>query len=98
MSSKPYQDKNLMYDLYVKRRMTMTDIHKYFQEKYGYTGTAQTIYNWLRPEHHDLLKYRGKGRRKLNRMKPKLSPKALSTQQKVRDQRKQMKDRAKGKR
>jgi hypothetical protein len=91
LAIKPYQDKNLLYELYVKRRMTMTDIHKYFQEKYGYEGTSQTIYNWLK--RYDLLKYRGKGRRSATNQKPALSPMAKQAAQMRRDQRKIMKQR-----
>jgi len=92
MTIKPYQDKALLYELYVKKRMTMTDIHKYFQEKYGYTGTSQTIYNWLK--RYDLLKYRGKGKRSATNLKPQASPMAIRAQQIKREQRKQMKQRA----
>lgn len=93
---KPYQDRALMYELYVKRRMTMTQIHKHLEEKYGYEGSSQTIYNWLK--RFDLLKYRGKGRKSIsNAQKPTLSPMAQKAQQIRREQKKRMKQRAKGK-
>lgn len=95
MAMKPYQDKNLLYELYVKKRMTMTDIQKYFEERYGSKVTAQTIYNHLKK--YDLLKFRGKGKVSATRIKPKLSAAAIEGQKKVREQRKLMKQRARGK-
>ena len=96
MPAKAYQEPNLLYELYVKKRMTMTDIQKYFEERYGVKVTGQTIYNHLKK--YDLLKYRGKGKSTASgRMKPKLSPTAIAAQQRVREQRKMMKARAQGK-
>ena len=93
---KPYQDRALMYELYVKRRMTMTQIHKFLEEKYGYDGSSQTIYNWLK--RFDLLKYRGKGIKSIsNQMKPTLSPMAEEAKRIRREQKKRMKQRAQGK-
>lgn len=57
---KPYQDKSLMYNLYVTKRMNIKDIAELFKNNYNCPCTAQTVYNWL--QNHDLLKYRGKGR------------------------------------
>lgn len=94
MIAKPYQDKNLLYELYVKKRMTMTDIQKYFEERYGSKATAQTIYNHLKK--YDLLKFRGKGKKTVT-VKPALSPMAIEAQKRVREQRKRMKLRSKGK-
>lgn len=59
--TEPWQDRMLMHDLYVKKRMNITDIQKIFEKKYGKKTSIQTIYNYLKK--FDLLKYRGKGRR-----------------------------------
>ena len=59
-SSKPYHDKNLLYQLYVVKRMNIKDIAELFKTNYNCASTPQTVYNWIKK--HDLLKYRGKGR------------------------------------
>ncbi len=91
--NEPYKNKDLMFELYVTRRMPMTKIRKHMEDTYGCNVTEQTIYNWLRPERHDLLKYRGKGKRKLNRQKQ-LSPAAKEALARRREQKKIMKQRA----
>lgn len=91
MASKPYQDRLLLHELYVKKRMTMTSIQKYFEDKYGCVVSSQTIYNYLKK--YDLLKYRGKGRRNVVGKKPVLSPMAMRAQQIKREQRRRMKNR-----
>lgn len=60
MASEPWRDKQIMYTLYVQKRMKLTDIQKYFDTNYGKTVSTQALYNWAKK--HDLLKYRGKGR------------------------------------
>lgn len=57
---KPYQDKSLLYQLYVVKRMNIKDIAELFKANYNCNATAQTVYNWIKQ--YDLLKYRGKGR------------------------------------
>lgn len=57
---KPYQDKAIMYDLYVKKRMGIKQMSEIFKNNYNCDATPQTIYNWLKKM--DLLKFRGKGR------------------------------------
>ena len=57
---KPYQDKALMYQLYVVKRMNIKDMAELFKANYNCVCTPQTIYNWLKE--FDLLKFRGKGR------------------------------------
>lgn len=60
MQSEPYKDKNFLYEMYVKRRMNLTDICKHLQKTYSIEVTPQAIYNWVKK--YDLLKFRGKGR------------------------------------
>lgn len=60
MQSEPYKDKNFLYEMYVKRRMNLTDICKHLQKTYNIEVTPQAIYNWVKK--YDLLKFRGKGR------------------------------------
>ena len=57
---KPYQDKALLYNLYVTKRMNIKDIAELFDKNYNCKATPQTVYNWIK--NYDLLKYRGKGR------------------------------------
>lgn len=57
---KPYQDKSLLYQLYVVKRMNIKDIAELFKTNYNCKTTPQTVYNWIK--NYDLLKYRGKGR------------------------------------
>ena len=54
MGYKLYQDKEYLYEEYVKRRRNAKDI----AEEHGVT--EMTIYNQLKK--HDLLRLRGKGR------------------------------------
>lgn len=61
MALEPYKDKGWMFDYYVKRRLNLTDIAKVLQKSYNITVTPQTLYNWAKK--HELLKYRGKGRK-----------------------------------
>ena len=57
---KIYEDKNFLYEMYVKKRMNLTDICKILDSKYNIKITPQALYNHVKK--HDLLKYRGKGR------------------------------------
>lgn len=57
---KPYQDKQLLYELYVVKRKGIREISEILENNYNCKATMQTIYNWL--EKFDLLKHRGKGR------------------------------------
>ncbi len=59
---KPWQRKELMYTLYVQQRKSITDIAEIFT-KQGDKCSYQTIQNWL--EKHDLLKLRGRGRKRV---------------------------------
>ena len=56
----PYKDKQYLYEMYVKRRMNLTDICKHLKNTYSIEVTPQAVYNWVKK--YDLLKYRGKGR------------------------------------
>lgn len=60
MQSEPYKDKAFLYEMYVKKRMNLTDICKHLQKTYNIEVTPQAIYNWVKK--YDLLKFRGKGR------------------------------------
>lgn len=60
MQSEPYKDKTYLYEMYVKRRMNLTDICKHLKNTYNIEVTPQAIYNWVKK--YDLLKFRGKGR------------------------------------
>jgi len=60
MQSEPYKDKAFLYEMYVKRRMNLTDICAHLKNTYSIEVTPQAIYNWVKK--YDLLKFRGKGR------------------------------------
>lgn len=60
MALEPYKDKEFLYEMYVKRRMNLTDICKLLEKNYNIKVTPQALYNWVKK--YDLLKYRGKGR------------------------------------
>lgn len=53
MTKKPYQDKEFLYDLYVRQKMTVTEIAKYLTDM-GFPTTHMTIFNWLKK--YNLLK------------------------------------------
>jgi len=60
MANEPYKDKAFLYEMYVKRRLNLTDICKHLQKSYNIQVTPQAVYNWVKK--YDLLKFRGKGR------------------------------------
>lgn len=60
MANEPYKDKAFLYEMYVQRRMNLTDICKHLKDSYNIEVTPQAIYNWVKK--YDLLKFRGKGR------------------------------------
>ena len=60
MALEPYKDKQFLYEMYVQRRMNLTDICKVLKNTYNIEITPQALYNWIK--RYDLLKYRGKGR------------------------------------
>ena len=60
MTSEPYKDKAFLYEMYVKRRMNLTDICKHLEKSFNIKVTPQAVYNWVKK--YDLLKFRGKGR------------------------------------
>lgn len=60
MLSEPYKDKGFLYEMYVKKRMNLTDICKHLKNTYNIEVTPQAVYNWVKK--YDLLKFRGKGR------------------------------------
>ena len=60
MANEPYKDKSFLYEMYVQRRMNLTDICKHLKDSYNIEVTPQAICNWVKK--YDLLKFRGKGR------------------------------------
>jgi len=61
MANEPYRDRAFLYEMYVQRRMNLTDICKHLHKTYNIEITPQAIYNWVKK--YDLLKFRGKGRK-----------------------------------
>ncbi len=60
MAIKVYDNKQLLYGLYITKKMTIDDIAKYMERMYNVKVTSMTIWNMLKK--HDLLKAAGKGR------------------------------------
>lgn len=87
MAMEPYKDKQFLYEMYVKRRMNLTDICKHLKNSYNIEVTPQAIYNWVKK--YDLLKYRGKGRnlKSTSKRRPK-SPMQEAVERKRREMRK----------
>tara|TARA_B100002019_G_scaffold73910_2_gene63870 strand:- start:4681 stop:4971 length:291 start_codon:yes stop_codon:yes gene_type:complete len=93
----PYKDKQWLYDMYVKRRMNLTDICQKLKDSYNIEVTPQAVYNWV--SKYDLLKYRGKGRSLANTsMRRPKSPMQEQVERKRREMRKmnQMKKKGRG--
>lgn len=86
---KIYQDKEFLYEHYVRRRMNLKDICALMEKNYGTKISTQALYNWIKK--YDLLKYRGKGRKlgantqKKNNLKMGQSP-AKMRQQRMKKQ------------
>lgn len=57
-----YKDRQWLYEMYVKKRMNLKDIVDILAKQYNVKISTQGLYNWL--EKYDLLKYRGKGKKK----------------------------------
>lgn len=97
MGTEPYKDKTYLYDMYVRRRMNLTDICKHLKNTYNIEVTPQAVYNWVKK--YDLLKFRGKGRN-LSRSsvtRPK-SPMQEAVEKKRREMQKINRERKRGKR
>ena len=96
MALEPYKDREFLYEMYVKRRMNLTDICKLLEKNYNISVTPQGLYNWVKK--YDLLKYRGKGRNLKNTSgrRPK-SPMQEQVERKRREMQKINKMRRKGK-
>ena len=94
MQSEPYKDKAFLYEMYVKRRMDLTDICTHLQNTYNIEVTPQAIYNWVKK--YDLLKFRGKGRNlsATNMRRPQSEAQKASGQRK-REMQKRMRQRKK---
>lgn len=89
MANEPYKDKAFLYDMYVQRRMNLTDICKHLKESYNIEVTPQAIYNWVKK--YDLLKFRGKGRNlsgNTNLPKREKSPMQIESERRKREMRK----------
>lgn len=96
MALEPYKDKEFLYEMYVKRRMNLTDICKLLEKNYNVSVTPQGLYNWVKK--YDLLKYRGKGRNLKNTaMRRPKSPMQELVERKRREMQKANKLRKKGK-
>jgi hypothetical protein len=97
VGTEPYKDKNYLYDMYVKRRMNLTDICKHLKTTYNIEVTPQAVYNWVKK--YDLLKYRGKGRNlsQTSMRRPK-SPMQEAVEKKRREMQRINRDRKRGKR
>lgn len=91
----PYKDKQYLYEMYVKRRMNLTDICKHLKNTYSIEVTPQAVYNWVKK--YDLLKYRGKGRNlsQTSMRRPK-SPMQQEVEKKRREMQKLNKHKKKG--
>lgn len=80
-------DKNFLYEHYVKKRMNLTDIVKLLDKNYNIKVSPQAVYNWCKK--YDLLKYRGKGRNlSAGRPKAPKSPMQKQVEQKRREMKK----------
>lgn len=65
-----YKDREWLYSMYVKKRMNLKEITEILAKQYNVKISTQGLYNWL--EKYDLLKYRGKGKKKgANLQRPK---------------------------
>ena len=90
MANEIYKDKGFLYDMYVKRRMNLTDICKHLEQAYNIKVTPQALYNWVKK--YDLLKFRGKGRRLANTsMRRPKSPAQEEANRRKREQQKRVK-------
>ena len=95
MAMEPYKDKQWLYDMYVKRRMNLTDICQKLKDSYNIEVTPQAVYNWV--SKYDLLKYRGKGRSLANTsMRRPKSPMQEQVERKRREMRKMNQIKKKG--
>jgi len=69
-----YKDREWLYTHYVKKRMNLKDIVDLLAKNYNVKISTQGLYNWL--EKYDLLKYRGKGRKRTGGLQRPKSPMA----------------------
>lgn len=85
MANEPYKDKAFLYEMYVQRRMNLTDICEHLKKSYNIEVTPQAIYNWVKK--YDLLKFRGKGRSLSNsgKMKRPKSEAQIAAEQRKRE-------------
>lgn len=58
----PYKSRDWLYAHYITKKMGLKKIVEVLEKDYGIKITMQTAYNWL--ERYDLLKLKGKGRKK----------------------------------
>jgi hypothetical protein len=72
--------------MYVKKRMNLKDIIVILDKQYNVKISTQGLYNWL--EKYDLLKYRGKGKKRgANLQRPKAPGGNAKSPAKMRQQR-----------
>lgn len=96
MANEPYKDKNFLYEMYVTRRMNLTDICKHLKNSYNIEVTPQAVYNWVKK--YDLLKFRGKGRKlSVGGQKRQKSPAQKRAEEKRREMQKRRRALKKGK-
>ena len=87
MAMEPYKDKEFLYEMYVKRRMNLTDICKHLKNSYNIEVTPQGLYNWVKK--YDLLNYSGKGRNlKITALRRPISPMQQLVERKRREMKK----------
>ena len=89
MANEPYKDKAFLYEMYVQRRLNLTDICKHLKDTYNIEVTPQAIYNWVKK--YDLLKFRGKGRNlsgNTQQQKREKSPMQIESERSKREMRK----------
>ena len=55
MANEPYKDKSFLYEMYVQRRMNLTDICKHLKDSYNIEVTPQAVYNWVKKALHRLV-------------------------------------------
>jgi transposase len=81
-----YKDRQWLYEMYVKKRLNLKDIVDILAKQYNCKISTQALYNWL--EKYDLLKYRGKGKKRgANLQRPKTQMSAAKSPAKLRQER-----------
>jgi hypothetical protein len=72
--------------MYVKKRLNLKDITQILEKQYNVKISSQALYNWL--EKYDLLKYRGKGKKRgANMQRPKTGLQSAKSPARMRQER-----------